>query len=49
MSKTPKKNKQNDLQTESNKDSKKHPTDKKYDYDDWKRLEKWQIGRKNFC
>ena len=19
------------------------------DFDDWKRLEKWQIGRKNFC
>ena len=26
-----------------------HQNDTKDDFDEWKRLEKWKIGRRNFC
>ena len=49
MSKLTNPDKQKDLQDKNDKDGKEHHSDIKDDFDDWKRLEKWQIGRRNFC
>jgi hypothetical protein len=49
VSKKTKKNVQNDLQRKNNEDSKKQQNEKTDDFNEWKRLEKWKIGRRNFC
>ena len=40
---------QKKLQTKQNNEGIIHQYDAKDDFDEWKRLEKWQIGRRNFC
>ena len=49
MSEKSKKKGQKNLQTDDNADNKKHHNNKTDDFEDWKRLEKWQIGRRKFC
>jgi hypothetical protein len=49
MSEISKKKRKQDLQMDGNADDKKHHNDKTDDFEDWKRLEKWQIGRRKFC
>jgi len=48
MSKT-EKNIQKNLQIKHNDKDTTPQSDTKDDFDEWKRLEKWQIGRRNFC
>ena len=40
---------QKNLQIKLNGKSNTHQNHTKDDFDEWKRLEKWQIGRRNFC
>ncbi|MFQ5440294.1 MAG: hypothetical protein ACE5DL_02420 [Nitrosopumilaceae archaeon] len=49
MSQKPKNNDEIDLQTNKPKNDEKQYFNKHHDSDDWKRLEKWQIGRRRFC
>ena len=40
---------QKSFQIKHNSEDTIHQHDTKDDFDEWKRLEKWRIGRKNFC
>ena len=40
---------QKNLQIKQNSEGTIRQNDTKDDFDEWKRLEKWQIGRRNFC